>query len=67
MSYLAQLKRKKMHYKNRWIVKYDDNKLVREVKLIFNPEEYRTFKNSRPLNTQNGLIKILENDKEKRK
>ena len=67
MSYLAQLKRNKMHYKNRWIVKYDDNKLVREVKLIFNPEEYRTFKNSRPLNTQNGLIKILENDKEKRK
>tara|TARA_R100001463_G_scaffold45907_2_gene94435 strand:- start:127 stop:330 length:204 start_codon:yes stop_codon:yes gene_type:complete len=67
MSYLAQLKRNKMHYKNRWIVKYDDNKLVREVKLIFNPEEYRTFKNARPLNTQDGLIKILENDKEKRK
>ena len=66
MSYLAHLKRNKYHYQSRWIVKYDDNELVREVKLIFNPEEYRKFKRPRILNTQDGLIKILENDKEKR-
>ena len=39
MSYLAHIKRNKMHYSSRWIVKYDDNNLVREVKLIFNPEK----------------------------
>ena len=55
-----------MHYSERWIVKYDDNDLIREVKLIFNPEEYRAYKKPRTLNTQEGLIKILENDKKRR-
>jgi hypothetical protein len=67
MSYLTHLKRNKMHYSSRWIVKFDDDDLVREVKLIFNPEEYRKSSKSRTLNTQEGLIKILENDKEKRR
>jgi len=66
MSYLTHLKRIKHHYSSRWIVKFDDDNLVREVKLIFNPEEYRKFKRPRTLNTQDGLIKILENDKERR-
>ena len=66
MSYLTHLKRNKMHYSSRWIVKFDDDDLVREVKLIFNPEEYRKSTKPRTLNTQEGLIKILENDKERR-
>ena len=67
MSYLTHLKRNKMHYSSRWIVKFDSKTdLVREVKLIFNPEEYRKSEKSRTLNTQDGLIKILENDKAKR-
>jgi len=66
MSYLAHLKRNKHHHSSRWIVKYDDENLVREVKLIYSPEEYRKFKRPRTLNTQEGLIKILENDKERR-
>tara|TARA_R100000781_G_scaffold337_3_gene494 strand:- start:782 stop:997 length:216 start_codon:yes stop_codon:yes gene_type:complete len=66
MSYLTHLKRNKMHYSSRWIVKYDDNNLVREVKLIYSPEEYRKSSKSRTLNTQEGLIKILENDKNRR-
>ena len=65
MSYLSHLKRTKMHYSNRWIVKYD-GELVREVKLIYSPDEYRKSSRSRTLNTQEGLIKILENDKRKR-
>ena len=67
MSYLTHLKRHKMHYSSRWIVKYDDKDLIRDVKLIFNPEEYRKLSKSRKLNTQEGLIKILENDKENRR
>ena len=66
MTYLTHLKRNKMHYSSRWIVKYDNNNLVREVKLIYSPEEYRKSSRSRKLNTQDGLIKILENDKERR-
>ena len=66
MSYLTHLKRNKMHHSTRWIVKYNDKDLVREVKLIYSPEEYRANKRPRTLNTQNGLIKILENDKIKR-
>jgi len=65
MSYLTHLKRNKMHHSSRWVVKYKDD-LIKEVKLIFNPEEYRTLKNAKPLHTQKGLIKILENDKERR-
>ena len=56
-----------MHYSSRWIVKYDENDLIREVKLIFNPEAYRKSLGARRLNTQEGLIKILENDKENRR
>ena len=66
MSYLTHLKRTNMHHSERWIVKYDDEGLVREVKQNFNPDEYRKSARSRTLNTQNGLIKILENDKERR-
>jgi hypothetical protein len=66
MNYLAHLKRNKMHYSSRWIVKYDNDDLVREVKLIYSPEEYRKSSRSRKLNTQEGLIKILENDKDRR-
>jgi hypothetical protein len=65
MDYLTFLKRNKMHYSSRWIVKYSEGK-VREVKLIFNPEEYRKMKKKRPLHTQKGLIKILEKDKNKK-
>ena len=64
MNYLTYLKRNKMNHNNRWIVKYDKDNKVREVKLIFNPEEYRKGKKARPLHTQNGLIKILEKNKE---
>ena len=66
MSYLTHLKRNKHHHTSRWIVKFDDDDLVREVKLIFNPEEYRRASRPRTLNTQEGLIKILENDKKRR-
>mgnify|MGYP003133603711 CR=1 FL=1 len=66
MSYLTHLKRTKHHHSCRWIVKYDKDELVREVKLVYNPVEYRTGTNPRPLHTIKGLIKILENDKNKR-
>ncbi len=64
MNYLQFLKRHKMHHTSRWIVKYDKDNKIREVKLIFNPDEYRKRENARPLHTQAGLIKILTKNKE---
>ena len=64
MNYLQFLKRKKMHYSCRWIVKYNKDKSVREVKLVYNPDEYRNNATARKLHTQKGLIKVLEKNKE---
>lgn len=72
MSYLEHLKKSDNHTDIRWIVKYDKKTgLVREVKQIYKPSEYYASnlhrgKNARPLHNKNILIKILENDKEKR-
>ena len=69
MSYLQLLKRNKFDGDARWIVKWegDNEDLVREVKLIWDPEQYKDFTRSRKLRTQEELIKILEYDKEIRK
>ena len=66
IDYLGFLRNHKMHYKSRWIVKYNAKELIREVKLIFDPEAYRKRENAKRLHTQKGLIKILEHDKERR-
>tara|TARA_R110002020_G_scaffold330064_1_gene545752 strand:- start:351 stop:578 length:228 start_codon:yes stop_codon:yes gene_type:complete len=70
-NYLQHLKKTKNCVDTRWIVKYNNKGLVREVKQIYNPSEYYAFnlhkgKNARPLHNKNVLIKILENDKEAR-
>lgn len=66
IDYLGFLRNHKMHYKSRWVVKYNAKELIKEVKLIFNPQRYRKRPNAKKLHTQKGLIKILENDKETR-
>ena len=66
IDYLGFLRNHKMHYKSRWVVKYNAKELIKEVKLIFNPERYRKRPNAKKLHTQKGLIKILHNDKEKK-
>lgn len=65
-SYLTHLKRGPQNKDNRWVVKYD-GELVKEIKLIYNPKEYKERKNAKPLLTRIKLIEILENDKEIRK
>ena len=71
MSFLQHLKKVKFNDNERWIVKYLKNGLVREVKQIYKPSEYYAAnkhkgKDARPLHNKNALIKILENDQEKR-
>ena len=65
MTYLLHLKRTKMNKDNRWIVKLSAAGNIKEVKLIFNPEEYIKLKKHRHLLTQQQLIKLLENENKK--
>jgi hypothetical protein len=73
MSYLTHLKRTYNCSSCRWIVKYNKKDLIREVKLVYNPDDYskanakRYGHTARKLYTQEQLITILEDDKEKRK
>lgn len=72
MSYLTHLKRAPHCKTCRWIVKYDSKKLIREVKLVYNPDEYskanaKKYKHkARKLHNLEELIEVLENDKSKR-
>jgi len=72
MSYLTHLKRNDHCSSCRWVVKYDSKELVREVKLVYNPDEYsrenaRVYGNkARKLYTLEELIPALELDKKKR-
>ena len=71
MSFLTHLKKTTHDHSIRWIVKYNSKNIVREVKQIYKPSEYYAMnlhkgKNARPLHNKNALIKILEEDKEKR-
>ena len=73
MSYLSHLKRTNNCQSCRWIVKRDSKTdLIREVKLVYNPEEYskenikRYGKKARKLHTQDEVIVVLKQDKEKR-
>ncbi len=55
-----------MDLDTRWIVKtHPKSDKIREVKQIFNPEEYKRTKNARELYNKDELIKILEDDKKK--
>ena len=72
MSYLNHLRRNNHCSSCRWIVKYNNKDLVREVKLVYNPDEYSRENakkygyKARKLYTRKGLIRVLETDKEKR-
>jgi hypothetical protein len=65
MSFLNHLKRANISSEIRWIVKYENSKII-EVKQIFNPDEYKINKKARKMYNRIELIKILENDKEKK-
>ena len=72
MSYLTHLKRNQHCDTCRWIVKYNTDSLIREVKLVYNPDEYsrtnaKTYGHkARKLYNQEALIIELEQDKKKR-
>tara|TARA_R110000787_G_scaffold21081_1_gene62664 strand:- start:4721 stop:4933 length:213 start_codon:yes stop_codon:yes gene_type:complete len=61
----AHLKREGTRRGRRWIVKRDASSKIKEVKMIFKPEEYEKFKTARPMIGDKALIKILDDEKQK--
>ena len=72
MSYLNHLIRGAHCDTCRWIVKYNAKDLIREVKLVYNPDEYsrenaKTYGNkARKLHNREELIEVLDSDRQKR-
>jgi hypothetical protein len=72
MSYLTHLKRSSHCDTCRWIVKFNSKELIREVKLVYNPDEYsklnakRYGHKARKLHNRDQLIQVMEADKVKR-
>jgi len=67
MSFLQHLKRTSNHIETRWVVKRNSKGVIREVKQVFDPEDYKKCKNRRILFNKEELIKILELEKNKKK
>ena len=63
MSLRTGLKREGTKRGRRWIVKRDKDDNIREVKLIFNPNEYSTI-TSRKMYGDRQLIAILDAERE---
>jgi len=66
MNYHTYLKRNRLTDDKRWIVKYSSDGLIKEVKLIYNVDEYRKIIGRKALHTQDELIKLLDENKERK-
>jgi|TARA_R110002020_G_scaffold4440_1_gene19396 hypothetical protein len=67
MSLRQTLKRNKTVRGRRWTLRTDKQGLVTEVKMIFKPEEYEQLKSARTMYGDRELLKILEENYEKKK
>ena len=67
MSLRTQLKKDKTVRGRRWTIKKDKDGMLTHVKMIFKPEEYIKFKNPKKMYGDKDLLKILEENYEKKK
>jgi|TARA_R110002096_G_scaffold433786_1_gene653348 hypothetical protein len=68
MSFINYLKRTKLDEKTRWIVKKSLDGQIKEIKQLYNPQEYKkTNRSKRQILNKQQLIEILETDKADRK
>jgi len=67
MSLRTTLRNNKTVRGRRWIVKRNTDQTIREVKMIFKPEEYIKLKASKTMYGDKALLKILEENYEKKK
>ena len=64
MSLRTTLKKNKTVRGRRWTIRKNDDNRVTEVKMIFKPEEYVTYSNSRIMYGDKALLEILEKNYE---
>ena len=62
-NYLSYLKKTKMNKDTRWFVKTTPQGKIREVKQVYDPEDYAKGSRARKLLTQDELISILTEKK----
>lgn len=67
MTLRQQLKKDSTVRGRRWTIRKDKSGKVTEVKMIFKPDEYETYSNSREMYGDKALLTILEKDYEKKK
>ena len=67
MTLRQQLKKDKTVRGRRWTVRRDSKGNLTEVKMIFKPEEYIKYKNSKKMYGDKALLKILETEYEKKR
>ena len=64
---LNQLRKQGTIRGRRWVIKRDSKNNIEEVKLIYDPQNYATFKKSKPMIGDRKLIEILETEREKKR
>ena len=62
MTLLKQLQKQGTVRGRRWTIRRDKNNKLTEVKMIFNPEEYKTYSNSREMYGDKDIIEILKKE-----
>ena len=67
MSLRTQLRSSKTVRGRRWTIRMDSKGIITEVKMIYNPQEYGKYKDAKPMIGDKALLKLLEQDYEKKK
>ena len=67
MTLRQMLKKSGTKNGRRWVVKRDEDESIVEVKMIYDPKNYETFKRSKPMIGDKKLVEILDNEYEKKK
>jgi hypothetical protein len=67
MTLRQMLKKSGTKSGRRWVVKRGEDESIVEVKMIYDPKNYETFKKSKPMVGDKKLVEILDNEYEKKK
>ena len=67
MSLRQQLKKQGTVRGRRWTIRRNSEDVLTEVKMIYNPEEYKKYKTARKMYGDKALLAILEKEYEKKK
>jgi len=67
MTLLSTLKKQGTVKGRRWTIRRDKDSKLTEVKMIYNPSEYKILKNAKKMYGDKALIEMLEAEREKKR